>query len=136
MLERWFPPSFFDIMTHLVVNLVDEVELCGPVYARWCYGIERYIYVLKKYVRNKSRPEGSMATGYMYSEALGFLAEHMALYLGSGRVWDMDDETCNEGEVLEGSGRRRELSDEERVAIHEFIIANSDVTSALYRYFC
>jgi hypothetical protein len=122
MLERWFPPSFFDIMTHLVVNLVDEVELCGPVYARWCYGIERYIYVLKKYVRNKSRPEGSMATGYMY--------------LGSGRVWDMDDETCNEGEVLEGSGRRRELSDEERVAIHEFIIANSDVTSALYRYFC
>jgi hypothetical protein len=70
-------------MTHLVVYVVFEVKLCGPIHARWCYGIERYLYILKRYVRNYSKPEGSMATGYMYSEALGFLVEHMALYPGS-----------------------------------------------------
>jgi hypothetical protein len=117
LLKKWFPPSFLDIMTHLVVHLVDEVELCGPVHVRWCYGMERYLYVLKKYVRNRSKPEGSMATGYMYSKALGFLAEHMALYPGSCRVWDMDEEVRDEGEVLEGYGRRRKLIDGERAAM-------------------
>jgi len=33
-LEMFFPPSFFDIMVHLVVHLVREVRLCGPVYLR------------------------------------------------------------------------------------------------------
>ena len=31
-LEMFFPPSFFDIMVHLVVHLVREIRLCGPVY--------------------------------------------------------------------------------------------------------
>jgi hypothetical protein len=134
LLERWFPPSFLDIMTHLVVHLVDELDLCGPVHARWCYGVERYMYVLKKYVRNRSKPEGSMATGYMYSEALGLLAEHMALYPGSRRVWDMDEEARDEGEVLEGAPRRRKLSNTEVLHIHEFMISNSAATATLYRY--
>jgi hypothetical protein len=134
LLERWFPPSFFDIMSHLVVHLVDEVDLCGPVHSRWCYGIERYMYVLKRYVRNRLKPEGSIATGYMYSEALGFLAEHLTLYPGSRRVWDMDNEAREEGEVLEGGGRRRELSDEEQIRIHKFVISNSDATRNLLRY--
>ena len=32
MLEKEFPPSFFDIMSHLVMHLVEEVEICGPVH--------------------------------------------------------------------------------------------------------
>lgn len=32
--EMHFPPSFFDIMVHLVVHLVREAKLCGPVYLR------------------------------------------------------------------------------------------------------
>jgi hypothetical protein len=42
MLERWFPPSFFDISMHLLVHLVDELEVIGPVATRWCYPIERF----------------------------------------------------------------------------------------------
>ncbi|KAL6349375.1 hypothetical protein AAG906_034031 [Vitis piasezkii] len=34
LLEKYFPPSFFDIMLHLTVHLVREVRLCGPVYLR------------------------------------------------------------------------------------------------------
>ena len=31
-LEMYFPPSFFDIMVHLIVHLVRETRLCGPIY--------------------------------------------------------------------------------------------------------
>lgn len=41
LFERFFPPSFFDIMTHLVIHLGREVRLCGPVQFRWMYPFER-----------------------------------------------------------------------------------------------
>jgi hypothetical protein len=31
LLEQEFPPLFFDIMTHLLLHLVEELELCGLV---------------------------------------------------------------------------------------------------------
>ena len=40
-LEKIFPPSFFTVMVHLVVHLVEEVRLGGPVAFRWMYPIER-----------------------------------------------------------------------------------------------
>ena len=39
--EMLFPPSFFTIMVHLVVHLVDEARLGGPVHYRWMYPVER-----------------------------------------------------------------------------------------------
>jgi len=39
-LEMYFPPSFFDIMIHLIVHLVREIRLCGLVFLRWMYPIE------------------------------------------------------------------------------------------------
>jgi hypothetical protein len=29
--KKEFPPTFFDIMTHLLLHVVDELEICGPV---------------------------------------------------------------------------------------------------------
>ena len=42
MLERFFPPSFFDIMIHLTIHLGREARLCGPVHYRWMYQFEMY----------------------------------------------------------------------------------------------
>jgi len=42
MLDVWFPLAFFDLMTHLVIHLVDKLEICVPVSTCWCYPIERY----------------------------------------------------------------------------------------------
>ena len=50
LLEKYVPPSFFTIMVHLVVHLIREIELCGPVHLRWMYPFERYMKVLKNYV--------------------------------------------------------------------------------------
>ncbi len=80
MLEMWWPPSFFNLMTHLIIHLLDELEICGPTVARWCHPIEQHLYVLKKYVRNKAKLEACMALGYMYDEALGFCMKYFALY--------------------------------------------------------
>ena len=78
MLEKEFPPSFFDIMSHLVLHLVEEVEICGHVHTRWMYPIERYLKTLKAYVRNRAKPEGSMAEDYAIVEALRFCTYNYA----------------------------------------------------------
>lgn len=113
LLEVWFPPALFDIMPHLVLHLVEELDWLGPVHSRWCYGAERYLYVLKKYVRNRARPEASIAKGYLYAEALGFMSEHLSLYPGHQKIYDPDDDERNNGEVLEGKPVRLMLPDNE-----------------------
>ena len=41
-LERFFPPSLFDIMFHLPIHLSKEARLGGPVHFRWMYPFERF----------------------------------------------------------------------------------------------
>ena len=74
-LEKIFPPSFFDIMIHLIVHLVRELRLCGPVFYRWMYPFERFNKVLKSYVRNRYFPEGCIAEAYLKEESVEFCAE-------------------------------------------------------------
>ncbi|KAD5318213.1 hypothetical protein E3N88_18159 [Mikania micrantha] len=76
-LELIYPPAFFDIMVHLVLHLPEEAILGGPVYMRWMYPFERYMKKLKAYVRNKARPEGSIAEGYVADEALTFCSMYL-----------------------------------------------------------
>ncbi|XP_039137103.1 uncharacterized protein LOC120274629 [Dioscorea cayenensis subsp. rotundata] len=62
-MEKNFPPSFFTIMVHLLIHLPSEVKIAGPVIYRWMYPIERFLLVLKSFVRNRAHPEGSIAEG-------------------------------------------------------------------------
>ncbi len=70
-LEKVFLPSFSDLMTHLVVHLIDELDVYGPIHSRWMYFIERTMKDLKGYVRNMCEPKGCMVEGYVFDEALG-----------------------------------------------------------------
>ncbi len=122
MMEMWWPPFFFDLIIHLIIHLVDELEICGPIEARWCYPIG-HMYVLKKYVRNKAKPEACMASGYMYHEILGFCMEYFALYPHTRcYIWDAIEEKANTGEVLVGSGKLKRLFTIEMECIHEHVI--------------
>ncbi|XP_020245141.1 uncharacterized protein LOC109823267 [Asparagus officinalis] len=76
-LEKIFPPSFFDIMVHLHIHLVQQILDCGPVNYFWMYPTERYLCRLKSYVRNRSAPEGSIAEGYLAEESLTFCSLYM-----------------------------------------------------------
>ncbi|GJY59064.1 hypothetical protein Tco_0458956 [Tanacetum coccineum] len=64
-------------MIHLVIHLPAEAILGGPVYMRWMYPFERYMKKLKNYVRNKARPEGCIAEGYIAEEALTFCSHYL-----------------------------------------------------------
>ncbi|KAL4035831.1 hypothetical protein IC575_004538 [Cucumis melo] len=96
LFEKYFPPSFFTIMIHLTIHLVREVRLCGPVYLRWMYPFERYMKVLKGYVRNRNRLEGSIAEGYIVEEAIEFCTEscrdNMSIGLGKAKERDQNDD--------------------------------------------
>ncbi|GJV05246.1 F-box domain containing protein [Tanacetum coccineum] len=71
-----YPPALFDIMIHLVIHLPLEALKGGPIRPRWMFPFERYMKKLKGYVRNKAKPEGSIAEGYVAEEALTFSSHY------------------------------------------------------------
>ncbi|XP_039822138.1 uncharacterized protein LOC120684337, partial [Panicum virgatum] len=73
--ELIFPPSFFNIMTHLLVHLVKEIDIPGPVFLHSMFPFERFMGVLKKCVRNRARPEGSIASAYGTEEVIDFCVD-------------------------------------------------------------
>ena len=76
-LEKIFPPAFFDVMVHLAVHLPEEALLRGPVQYGWMYPIEWQLGTLKNLLRNRARPEGSIARAYIESEVLTFCSLYM-----------------------------------------------------------
>jgi hypothetical protein len=76
-LEMYFPPSFFDIMVHLTVQLVEGTKICGPHFLHYMYPIERFMGILKHFVRNKARPEGSIAESYVIESVIDFCVDYM-----------------------------------------------------------
>ena len=137
LLEMHFPPSFFDIMTHLVYHLVDELDLCGPVSTRWMYPVERYMKTLKQYVRNMARPEASMAEGYVKDECLGFITEYMQRFeVVDRRVWDADEEYGDAEEVLEGAGTTFVMTQALRDVAHQYVLTNISLLEPWHRWGC
>lgn len=76
-LERIFPPAFFDVMVHLAVHLPEEAILRGPVHYGWMYPIERRLGYLKGTVRNRAKPEGSIAEAYVVDECLSYCSRYL-----------------------------------------------------------
>ncbi|MGN5995560.1 DUF4218 domain-containing protein, partial [Corynebacterium striatum] len=61
----------------MAIHLPDEALCGGPVHMRWMYPIERYLGMLKQFLRNRARPEGSIAEAYVLEEALTFVARYL-----------------------------------------------------------
>ena len=71
-MKMYFRPSFFDITVHLIVHLVREIQLCGPVFLRWMCPIEQYMRVLKGYTKNQYWQEVSIVERYVAEESIEF----------------------------------------------------------------
>ena len=128
LVEMEFPPSFFDVMTHLPYHIVEELDMCGPVSTRWMYPVERYMKTLKNYVRNMARPEASMAEGYVQEECLGFVTEYLQRFdVVERRVWDADEEYGDAEEVLEGGAKPYIMTTAVRDAAHKYVLRNMSV---------
>ncbi|XP_074359754.1 uncharacterized protein LOC141699836 [Apium graveolens] len=83
--EIIFIQSLFEIMVHLLVHLCREVEYGGPVQLRSMFPIERFLGNLKSYVRNRRKPEGSIAEGYLAEECVTFCSRFLT---GEGEIED------------------------------------------------
>ena len=68
--ELIFPPSFFNFMTHLLVHLVKEIDILGPVFLYNMFPFERFMGVLKKCVRNQAHPERSITSAYRTKDVI------------------------------------------------------------------
>jgi hypothetical protein len=134
LLEMEFPPSFFDIMTHLPYHLVRELDLCGPVSARWMYPVERYMKTLKGHVRNMARPEACMAEGYLKDECIRFITEYLQGFeVTDKRVWDADEEYGDAEEVLQGGGKTYIMTPALRDMAHQYVLSNVSCLQQHYK---
>ena len=55
MFEKELPTSFMDLQVHLLIHLVDEVELVGVVSCHWIFFLGRYMNKLKGFVRQREK---------------------------------------------------------------------------------
>ncbi|CAH9128299.1 unnamed protein product [Cuscuta epithymum] len=97
--ETYFPPSFFVSMTHVVIHLAEEAQLCGPVRYRWMYQFERMMRTYKRYGRNKTFLEGSIAEQYILEEAMRHCMEYIPNDKGKsynrvGRTYIENEDEC------------------------------------------
>jgi hypothetical protein len=69
-LDMCFPPSFFDIMPHLMMHMVDQIQELGPIYLHQMWTYERFMSTLNRYIHNCAYPEGSMIEAYTIEEAI------------------------------------------------------------------
>jgi hypothetical protein len=73
LLEWELLATFFDIMIHLTLHVVEELDVCGLVHAKWMYPIEQALKMFKTYLRNRARPKASMVERYIYDKTIGFV---------------------------------------------------------------
>jgi hypothetical protein len=69
MLEMCFPP-FFDMQEHLMIHLVDQILTLGSLYLHSIFSYERFLAVLKAYMRNHTHTECSIMEGYTTEEVV------------------------------------------------------------------
>ena len=133
LLEKVFPPAFFDIQVHLVSHLVEEVEIAGTVHARWMFWVERYMKVLKGYVCQAAKPEGCMQSGHLHYEAMFFASRAVELFDAKApTAWeDAEDGADISSLKLLGKKTQRTLSHVEKAQIHRYVLNNDSWLAAL-----
>ncbi|KAL0355391.1 UNVERIFIED_CONTAM: hypothetical protein Sradi_3986000 [Sesamum radiatum] len=75
-LEKNFSLSFFDSMEHLIVHLLHEALVGGPIQYRWMYPFERFLRGLKMKVKNKAHVEASIVEAYLVEEIGLFCSQY------------------------------------------------------------
>jgi hypothetical protein len=76
-LEMYFPPAFFDIMVHLLVHIVNDIEDLGLAFLHNMIAFERMNGIIKAYVRNRAHPNGSIVQGFLTEECISFCKNYL-----------------------------------------------------------
>ena len=133
-------------MVHLAVHLPYEMKVTDPVYYSWMYPVERSLRTLKQYVRNKARPEGSIAEEYLMNESSTFCSHYLKGIETQFTRDDRNDNSIEEDEFIGeyevfvrkvrplGASCLRSLSQEEKRLFHWYILSHVDEIAENQRY--
>lgn len=127
-LERALPPSFFDGQVHFLLHLVREVGIAGPIHCRWMYWVERYMGVMKSYVTNRARVEGSIAERHLGAESMFYCTNIISTldpHAPKGWIDEAAREANHEDDRLTGAKGARLLSSSEHAQLTTFMLYNS-----------
>ncbi|XP_056698198.1 uncharacterized protein [Spinacia oleracea] len=142
-MEKEFMPTFFTIMVHLLIHLVEEVKLGGPVHYRWMYPIERYLAFLKSHVSNKAQPEGSIAEGYLLWETIAFCSRYLesveTIFSRPKRnkdgVPDINNYLYDSAGRVVGMKKNVRADDKSLMQAHSYVLLHSDEMKPLLEAF-
>jgi len=76
-LQRIFLLTFFDIMVHWTIHLVNEIRLEASVQYQSMFVVERYPCEFKSQVLKRYRPDACMAECYLPEEYLTFYSRYL-----------------------------------------------------------
>ena len=83
-------------------SLVDQIVILGPVFLHDMFPFESFMGVLKKYVRNRARPEGSITMGHQTEDVVGFCVDFIPGLKKVGRPESRYEERLNGKGTLGG----------------------------------
>nr|KYP62103.1 hypothetical protein KK1_016627 [Cajanus cajan] len=100
------------------------IKMCGPVYLRWMYPIERYVKILKGYSKNPYCPEASIVERYIAKEAIEFCPEYMSKEKPVGLPKSRHEDRC-EGQGTKGL-KVKFILRKELLQAHLYILNNTN----------
>lgn len=125
LMEIHLPPTFLDIQPHHVLHMPDEILMAGPVRPRWMYFVERYMKVLKGWVRQIARPESSIAEGYITHEAMKYASEYVkGADFGINSAWMDEDVDKTSREKLPTAFTMKVINTILYEQAHRFVLMN------------
>ena len=104
------------------------MELAGTVHTRWMFFLERFMKVLKGYIREKAHPEGSMVEGWLVHESTCYITEFLTQINPSlPQYCEMENEDeCIQGDKPQGLGKWHRFTVALREKVNIFCTRNSD----------
>nr|XP_016435435.1 PREDICTED: uncharacterized protein LOC107761697 [Nicotiana tabacum] len=124
-------------MEHLPIHLANEAKITGPSQYRWMYPMDRYIYFMKPFIRNRACAEGSIAEGYLATECMTLCSRYIHTMETKfnrlernydGGIIESDGGLtifCQPGRALRG-GKPHKLDSNELEQAHIYILKNCD----------
>ncbi|KAH0698842.1 hypothetical protein KY284_013057 [Solanum tuberosum] len=124
-------------MEHLPIHLANEAMIGGPVQYQSMYPVERWLYFLKLFIRNRSCVEGSIAEGYIANEFTTLCSRYLHTMETKFNLLERNYDGgaiesdgglmifCQLGKALKG-GKTQLLNLKELEQAHIYILKNCD----------
>lgn len=78
MVENFFLLSVLSIQIHLLVHVVDEVQVVGMVHSQWMFFLDHFMKTLKIFVSQRATPWPYFHLDALVQESLVHITEFLA----------------------------------------------------------